>query len=152
MSETTEEKLAPEAKTLIETMVRIALESDPTRLYPYPGIVVDHKSKAGNVLAFDIHPISVYKWFWSELLKDRNAEVAFALDRHAKPGQQTKHDSIVTMICWVKGVIHIGMIDYNVEPFVIEDTDWSHPVWLNLVAKELKSTAPDKFPYMINVD
>ncbi len=56
MSETTEEKLAPEAKTLIETMVRIALESDPTRLYPYPGIVVDHKSKAGNVLAFDIHP------------------------------------------------------------------------------------------------
>lgn len=127
-----------------EILVAFCLHSmdvEDGRLYPYPGIAIEparlgEKPKT-ELYSFDLHPASVMKWFVEACVSGKFEQVGYAIDRHTKPGQGTKHDSLITVACWVDKSLHIGVIDFNVSPRIIEPVNWENSCWNKLVRKEL---------------
>jgi len=111
-------------------------------VYPSPGMSIDKDGKME--IAALCEPNTAFDWFWNKVTMEQSKECIFGLDRSTKAGQGTEFSDVLTCVHWSEGMddkswstsFRIGVINYQYEPRIVRDFDFSNEYWIATMTSE----------------
>jgi hypothetical protein len=110
------------------------------------GIIVDHEG-AMLMLALAVPPEQAYQAMLMHIAKSAAQEAIWALDRFAKDGQGTKYKDLLAGQHFINDYdkpmqkcFHPFIIEYQIDPRIVEPVDYGNEFWNTALCGELART------------
>jgi hypothetical protein len=118
---------------------------DTDGLRPLPAYWLDRGGRLA-MAALLLKPGQIIDLAWDRVRRRGDRAMAWALDRHARPGQGTTLDSLLTIADWSRGSWRIGVLEYQHEPRVIKPVRWDNDYWRMQAGLEIAARQPGRWP------
>lgn len=117
-------------------------------IYPFPGMSIDKDGKMEIAALCEAE--TAFDWFWNQITIQQSKECIFGLDRSTIEGQGTEFSDVLTCVHWSEGMdgkkwdtsFRIGVINYQHDPRIVRDFDFSNEFWIAKMTGEAKSFRP----------
>ena len=121
---------------------------DEKGIHPFPGMAIIEDGKM-EVAAL-CEATTAFDWFWDQVTTKQSKECIFGLDRSTDDRQGTEFDDVLTCVHWAEGMdgkewatsFRIGVINYQNEPRIVREFDFSNAFWMERMTSEVKSFRP----------
>jgi hypothetical protein len=92
-----------------------------------------------TALAFGLDPAEVHAALADRAADPAVAEVAYALDRWASPGQGVEYPDLLTVYHWQprRGWL-MAVVEYRADPLDVKPYDWANDYWLAACGHDLR--------------
>lgn len=136
----TDRELKAEVKEILSlpndywSMIRVAIDSKG--VYPHQAIVKHSDGKLSMMSLAVSQPQEAMMSVFSQWIREETAEVIYALDRVAKPGQDTTLGDLVAGGWWDGTKWKPFIIEYQHEPRIVKEINWENEFWNAALTKE----------------
>jgi len=121
---------------------------DEDGIYPFPGMSINKDGKME--IAALCEASTAFDWFWNQITIEQSKECIFGLDRSTKDGQGTEFSDVLTCVHWAEGMdgkgwdtsFKIGVINYQPDPRIVREFDFSNEFWTTKMTTEVLSYRP----------
>ena len=121
---------------------------DEDGIYPFPGMSINKDGKMKIAALRD--SIAAFDWFWNQITIEQSKECIFGFDRFTNDGQGTEFSDVLPCVHWSEGMdgkgwdtsFRIGVINYQPEPRIVRDFDFSNEYWTSEMTSEVLSYRP----------
>ena len=123
---------------------------DEDGIYPFPGMSINKDGKMKIAALRD--SIAAFDWFWNQITIEQSKECIFGFDRFTGAGQGTEFSDVLACAHWAEGMdgkgwytsFRIGVINYQHEPRIVREFDFSNEYWTSKMTREVMSFNPKR--------
>ena len=128
---------------------------DADGVYPHQAVCMD-KDGSLQIYALAIDVPTWCRLFWEKVQEFE--EVIFGLDMTTRPDQGTRYADALVFVHWTRNVarklgdpecFRVGVINYQDDPRIVDDIDWTNDHWNHWLRAVLGESRP---PFLVRVE